>query len=304
MESVAPVWGRYMEVFIMLHQIVTGGFAGHLLRFRLAGGAVLLAFCLMAGGCGDMLTWSQESRAEGIKALDQKDYTTAAGDFRNAVKQEPRDFRSHYYLGYCYQQLGQYPMAVQSYRSGLGVMQIPVRDTEEAGFRNKMIDGLAQVIAQHDAGDIQLNAAEADAKNHPSAENWMLVSKIYRYRGDVELAASSYRAAAIADSSDFGVQKEAGLYLLNGARNPQDARPLLRRANALQPTDMEVAAALRQIDVVPGPSLKDDSELARPIIPRGPIPELDLSKVGIGSPKTASDSPAGGGSGSAGVPRD
>ena len=44
-----------------------------------------------------------------------------------------------------------------------------------------------------------------------------------------------------------------------------------------------------QAGVTPGPSLGEESDLAQPLIPHGPLPEVDLSKIGNGgSDKQAS----------------
>ena len=70
---------------------------------------------------------------------------------------------------------------------------------------------------------------------------------------------------------------------------------MLRRAYAINPNDEQVAAALRRIGVVPGPSLKDRNALATPPVPLGPIPEVDWSKVvngGGGGGQSAPPQPA------------
>jgi hypothetical protein len=37
--------------------------------------------------------------------------------------------------------------------------------------------------------------------------------------------------------------------------------------------------ALRRVGVVPGPSLKNENDMAKPVIPVGPIPEMELQLV-------------------------
>ena len=53
---------------------------------------------------------------------------------------------------------------------------------------------------------------------------------------------------------------------------------------------------MQRLGIVPGPSLKDKDDLAKPLLPRGPIPEVDMAKVksslGIGSEESKPVSPA------------
>jgi hypothetical protein len=41
--------------------------------------------------------------------------------------------------------------------------------------------------------------------------------------------------------------------------------------------------ALRRLNVIPGPGLKDQNALVKPPLPQGPLPELELSKFRLGS---------------------
>ena len=59
-------------------------------------GSLLLG---LAAGCQDVLTYSDQTREAGMTAYMQGDYPKAAGAFRSALRQDPRDYRSHYYLG-------------------------------------------------------------------------------------------------------------------------------------------------------------------------------------------------------------
>ena len=55
----------------------------------------------------------------------------------------------------------------------------------------------------------------------------------------------------------------------------------LRKAYTLNEKDEQVNAALSRMNIVPGPGLKEQSQLAHPPIPEGPFPEVDLSKMQI-----------------------
>jgi hypothetical protein len=50
----------------------------------------------------------------------------------------------------------------------------------------------------------------------------------------------------------------------------------------MNPGDQEIASALSRLGTVPGPALKEQNELAKPPIPRGPIPPLKMPSFGSG----------------------
>src|SRR5204862_8200198 len=80
--------------------------------------------------------------------------------------------------------------------------------------------------------------------------------------------------AAKLDPNSFYITKEYGLYLERLGQKPQ-ATPLLKRAYAMNPQDEQLAQALRRLGIVPGPSLKDQSALAKPVLPPGPLPPVN-----------------------------
>lgn len=77
----------------------------------------------MVVGCGDMVTYNNDARQRGIQLYKAANYTDAAGAFNNAIRQDPRDYHSDYYLGLTYEAMGNYRLAAQSYRTALGVMK-------------------------------------------------------------------------------------------------------------------------------------------------------------------------------------
>ena len=144
-----------------------------------------------------------------------------------------------------------------------------------------MLDALAITVAKNDSRDAQLNILEKKAKQDQKAEDFLLLGKIFRYRGDPDSALSEYQHAALLDNKNFDVLKEYGTYQQQVGQT-QQAVSTLSQAYRINDQDTEVIASLRQLGVVPGPSLKEKAELAQPVIPKGPIPPLDLSKIGLG----------------------
>src|SRR5262249_1572366 len=84
------------------------------LVLSLAAAALLSLF-----GCAEVVNYSDRSRQQGLQLYQDKAYTDAAGAFRNAIRQDPGDYESHFYLGVCYDELGQHPLAFSQYRTSL-----------------------------------------------------------------------------------------------------------------------------------------------------------------------------------------
>jgi tetratricopeptide (TPR) repeat protein len=246
----------------------------------LAGGSLVISALFALGGCSDILTYSKESRDAGMELYNQGDYTDAGGDFKNAVRQNPADYRSHYYLADCYAKQQAYNQAIQQYQTCLLIMPTTLEGTENRPFRLKAIDGLAAALAA--TRDPQAET-EAVSQGQTSQEKYFLLAKVERNLGDADAAVQAYRQAALLDPKDFDIAKEYSLYLMK-LKDVQAADPELRRAYALNDKDDDINSALREIGVVPGPGLKPESDLTKPFIPEGPIPMVDVSKVRLQNP--------------------
>ncbi|HMB94416.1 MAG TPA: tetratricopeptide repeat protein, partial [Tepidisphaeraceae bacterium] len=68
-------------------------------------------------GCADVVTYSYDAQHQGMKLYEQGDYANAAGAFRNSTRQMPTNYESQYYLGACYDQLGQYQQAIAAFKT-------------------------------------------------------------------------------------------------------------------------------------------------------------------------------------------
>ena len=120
--------------------------------------------------------------------------------------------------------------------------------------------------------------SKAAHRGNDSPEEWFLLGKIFAFRGDPDSAIDAYNHAMLTDPQNFHIAKEYGLYLVRLGQGKQAETPL-RKAYAMNPDDAEVGNVLRSIGVIPGPALQDEDALAKPIIPRGPLPELDINKI-------------------------
>ncbi len=246
----------------------------------------LTALVLALTGCAGHWTDNTTPRNKGIALYKQGEYADAAGSFRNAIREDPRDYQSHYYLGASYAGLGQTQQAIQAYKSCLDVMKTTLAGQEAHAFKLQVLDALAQSIAKSTNRNEELDILQKHAVASQSAQDYQVMAKISRYSGDADTAIDNYNRAALLDPKDFDVAKEYGLYL-ESLGQTQRAETPLRKAYALNQNDQEVVAALRRIGVVPGPAIKAQNDLAKPAVPQGPIPEVDWSKMKVGKGQPA-----------------
>lgn len=245
--------------------------------------ALLAVTSLALVGCSqDIINRSDSTRKQGIEQFEQRNYADAAGTFRNAARQDPRDYRSLYYLGASYEKLNLNQQAIEAYKASLDAQPHTLAGKEDEAGRLRTLDALASIIARTDTRDTEVNQIEQRAKSDQNAADLFMLAKIHRYRGDADSAVDCYNRAVLKTPSDFILNKEFGLYLEQLGQS-QRAETLLRKAYASRAGDEEVTAALRRLGVVPGPALKDEKALVHPPLPKGPIPPVTEWKIpGVG----------------------
>jgi Flp pilus assembly protein TadD len=253
-----------MEVAVMISTLRNIG--------RFVAGATFLSIALTLSGCGEMTVNTLQSRNAGIKQYSEGEYAEASSTFRLALRGNPADYPSHYYLGASLAKMGSYEQAIEQYKTTLDLMNVDLVGQGDHPFRMQAINSLAEAIVASKDADIK----SITLKNSPPAENQFLIAKVTRGEGDADAALEAYTEASLLAPKDFDIAKDYGLYLVQLNQNDR-ARKELHRAYMLNSKDAEVAMALRQVGVVPGPSLKDENDVVRPIIPLGPIPEVQVS---------------------------
>jgi len=237
---------------------------------RVSSQLLIVGLIFAVAGCADVITYSKDSRKEGLRLMRAQEYADAAGAFRNATRQNPRDYQSYFYLGESYAKLNQWQQSVAAYRTSLEVLDSTIAGKDDLEFRQTALNGYASAIARSDTRDIETNAAIQKAHNSAKANDWFLIAKIYAFRGDPDNAIDAYTRAEQIDPNSFYIAKERGLYL-EKLNQQAIAEPSLRRAYAINQDDEEVSAALRRLGIVPGLSLKSENALANPPLPKGPI---------------------------------
>lgn len=268
--------------------------------------AALAASAFALAGCAEVVASSKHSREQGQKLYAEGEYVDASGAFRKAVREDPTDYRSWYWLGQSYDKAQSYHQAMQAYRTALDVRKRTAPGREDEAMRVKLIDALGRSIA---AGNDR-TFTEAKGRQVTGEEKYV-EAKAFEYLGDADSAIDSYAQAVRLDSKDFAIAKDYGLYLekVQGMRDA--AVKQLKRAYQMNERDPQVIAALRRNGIVPGPSLKQPEQLAKPSVPKGPLPEVDIKRwqqqqAAKANPGTTGTGGASAGSGAASTvgPRD
>lgn len=251
--------------------------------------AALFATSVLVG-CGSVVTFSKVSREQGIADLNSGKYQEAEGAFADAIRQNPRDYQSHTYLGILYDRQKQYTNALAHFKTSLDVQRLSEAGQKDTAFRVKTLTAQADTLAKVPDNDASVNALEARAAASTTGEESYQLARIFAGRGDADSAVVAYNQAATQAPGQFYLVKAQGLYLIRqGLKAPAEAA--LRRAYRLNDTDAEVNTALRGLGVIPGPSLKDPAQLQKPLLPTGPLPDL-LNRNRQPAPVTPGDVPA------------
>jgi Flp pilus assembly protein TadD len=214
------------------------------------GGAMVMSL----GGCGDMLTWAAQAKQQGIEQYNDGRYAQAAGSFRNAARQDPADPETEYWLGMSYEQIHCYHEAINAYKTALRLQPDPSSVRFDHQLHDNAFDRLARVVAQIDASNTETDLIVKTATDTKESDQYRLLGRIFRYRGDADTALDDYRRAVQLNPDNYVAQKELGLYLEVLGQN-QEAGQVLRDAYRLNQQDQDIDTALRRIGMVPGAGL-------------------------------------------------
>ncbi len=232
-------------------------------RLALAASAAVLAISFV--GCEDMVVYSHEAKQQGISQYDDGHYAEAAGSFRNAIRQDPTDPDSAYWLGLSYEKTNSWQEAIDAYKTCLRLIPSARSTPVTAELYNNAFDHLATVVAKTDISDTEIDAITKVALDNKASEQYRLLGRILRYRGDADSALDDYRRAVRLSPDNYAATKELGIYLEKLSQN-QEAADVLRTAYRENQHDKDVNDALRQIGLVPGPGLLAEDQLAKPLI--------------------------------------
>jgi len=241
----------------------------------LATPALFIGLILTAGGCTEVMTNTRVDREHAIKMYNDGNYADAAGALREGVRHNPADLQTHYYLALSLDRLGAFDEAIQQYRTTLKLMENSLEGRDSPEMRKRVLEQLADCVTKaHDS-----DPSTAMLHDGTTAEDQYLRAKIESKLGDADAALEAYRRSLLLDNQQQEVRRDYGLYLAQLGQTDQ-ARTELKRAYSMNPNDVKTAAGLRKVGIVPGPSLRDESDMAHPLVPLGPIPELQIPANG------------------------
>lgn len=267
------------------HRILSG-ILSPLLTLGFAGGSLtLLTACGM--DTQDVLTWSNDAKRQGFQAYNDGQYADAAGAFRNAIRQNPQDPESEYWLGMCDEQTQSWHEAIDAYKTSLRLMPPPNTVHYSVSMHDSAFDRLAHIIAEHDATGSETDLVAQNISKDAPSEDYRLLGRIFRFRGDADSSLDNYRKAVHVDPDNFAAQRELGLYLEQLTQN-QEAGQVLRDAYRINQNDYQVNTALRNIGMEPGPGLLATEEPAAHPYP----PSIPAADPGLPTPASNSEMPA------------
>ena len=250
-----------------------------------------LAGCSSMQGV-DVLTWSNDAKRQGMQQYNDGRYPEAAGCFRNAIRQNPADPESEFWLAMCYEQIQSYHEAIDAYKTSLQLMPRPDSAHYSVAMHDNAFDRLAHIVAANDPTGSETDLIEQTALQSNSSEQYRLLGRIYRYRGDADTSLTDYRRAVRIDADSFVAQREFGLYLEQLSQN-QEAGQVLRDAYRINQNDDQVNSALLRIGMEPGPGLLANAQpVAHPVMPALPNSDPGLPTPAANTYVPSPDQPA------------
>ena len=250
-----------------------------------------LAGCSSMQGV-DVLTWSNDAKRQGMQQYNDGRFPEAAGCFRNAIRQNPADPESEFWLAMCYEQIQSYHEAIDAYKTSLQLMPRPDSAHYSVAMHDNAFDRLAHIVAANDPTGSETDLIEQTALQSNSSEQYRLLGRIYRYRGDADTSLTDYRRAVRIDADSFVAQREFGLYLEQLSQN-QEAGQVLRDAYRINQNDDQVNSALLRIGMEPGPGLlANEQPAAHPVMPALPNSDPGLPTPAANTYVPSPDQPA------------
>lgn len=188
---------------------------------------------------------AEDPSAEGLKALDAKNYGLAAQEFTKAIAADPKDYTAHFNLALANSMLGKPADAIAGYKK--------VLELQPGVYAAQLNLGIL-LLGQKQAAEAlpYLDAAAGQKPKEPRPRVYLSMALLQT--GDLEKAAQSYQAAL--DLDPKSAPAELGLARALARQNRlADADPHFRRAAELNPSYrdslLELAALYEKADRKP-----------------------------------------------------
>ena len=188
---------------------------------------------------------AEDPAAEGLKALDAKNYGLAAQEFTKAVAADPKDYTAHFNLALANTMLGKSADAIAGYKK--------VLELQPGVYEAQLNLGIMLLGQKRPAEALPyLDAAAAQKPKEPRPRIYLSMALLQT--GDLEKATQSYQTALELDPKS--APAELGLARALARQNRlADADPHFRRAAELNPSYrdslLELAALYEKADRKP-----------------------------------------------------
>ncbi len=172
------------------------------------------------------LAQSADFQADGLKALDARQYEQAAALFSQAVAADPKDYAAHFHLALAYSMLGKDTAAIPEYKIVLELQP----DLYEA----EMNLGISLLQTKDAAGAIPHLKAAAEQKPNEYRPVFYLGEALFA-SGQFAEAEGAYKTALSLNSTSAPAELGLGRAMARQGRRA-DAEPHYRKAAALDPS--------------------------------------------------------------------
>ena len=185
---------------------------------------------------------AEDPAAEGLKALDAKNYTLAAQEFTKAVEADPKDYTAHFNLALANSMLGKPAEAIAGYKK--------VLELQPGVYQAELNLGMVLLGEKRAAEALPyLDAAAGQKPKEPRPRLYLSMALLET--GDLEKAGQSYQSTLELDRGSAAAELGLGRVLSRQDRLA-DADPHFRRAAELNPVYrdslLELAALYEKAD--------------------------------------------------------
>jgi tetratricopeptide (TPR) repeat protein len=213
--------------------------------------------------------------AQAEAAIDKKDYAAAEKILKDATAAHPKDYRAWYDLGYVYTLTDRRPEAIAAYRQAV--------DAKPGIFESNLNLGLALAAAGDPQAATYLRAATTLKPQADAAEAlyraWFALGRVLT-TGQPADALAAFSHAATLQPKLAEPHFYAGT-LLEKQKNYAAAATELEKASALDPRNVEIAAALANVAMEGRDFARAESALRRylELDPKSATAHLQLGRV-------------------------
>ena len=175
-----------------------------------------------------LLIQTADFEADGVKALDAKQYDAAVGLFTKAVAADPKDYAAHFHLALAYSLLGKDAEAIAQYKSTL--------ELKPGLYEAELNIGVSMSRAKDPASAIPyLKIAAAQKPEGVSAcGDYFICAQALLAHGDLPDAQAAFTTAVAINAASAPAELGLGQSLAR-QNNLADAEPHYRKAGQLDP---------------------------------------------------------------------